>query len=439
MRCTNRNGARDGVSGIVQTCTTLFSPEKMIVQVCIMAKITIFRPEFKNILTMKRLLGVLSVACLALQAPVWAQQNINQEKQVITSPVVKGDKTVTFTLRAPNANEVLISGDWMQGQRFAPMQRGTDGVWAYTTEVLPSDVYIYSYLVDGTRIIDPSTVFQCRDVNSLFSMFYIDGEYGDYYQVQNVPHGNVSRVWYHSDRLKADRRMTIYTPAGYEESKASYPVLYLLHGSGGDEEAWITLGSVARIMDNLIAEGKVQPMIVVMPNGNPSKQAAPGETSDNLAYTPAMSNTFVGYKDGSYEQSFSEIINYVETHYRVKADKAHRAIAGLSMGGFHTLQISANYPMFDYVGLFSPGISGLADYKVELYENLDEKLTKLKQAGIKLYWIGIGKDDFLYKDVEAYRKKLDSLAFPYVYKETDKGHVWTNWRKYLMEFLQLIK
>lgn len=152
-----------------------------------------------------------------------------------------------------------------------------------------------------------------------------------------------------------------------------------------------------------------------------------------------MSNTFVGYKDGSYEQSFSEIINYVETHYRVKADKAHRAIAGLSMGGFHTLQISANYPMFDYVGLFSPGISGLADYKVELYENLDEKLTKLKQAGIKLYWIGIGKDDFLYKDVEVYRKKLDSLAFPYVYKETDKGHVWTNWRKYLMEFLQLIK
>ena len=195
---------------------------------------------------MKRLLGVLSVACLALQAPVWAQQNINQEKQVITSPVVKGDKTVTFTLRAPNAKEVLISGDWMQGQRFAPMQRGADGVWTYTTEVLPSDVYIYSYLVDGTRIIDPSTVFQCRDVNSLFSMFYIDGEYGDYYQVQNVPHGNVSRVWYHSDRLKADRRMTIYTPAGYEESKASYPVLYLLHGSGGDEEAWITLGSDSR-------------------------------------------------------------------------------------------------------------------------------------------------------------------------------------------------
>ena len=151
---------------------------------------------------MKRLLGVLSVACLALQAPVWAQQNINQEKQVITSPVVKGDKTVTFTLRAPNAKEVLISGDWMQGQRFAPMQRGADGVWTYTTEVLPSDVYIYSYLVDGTRIIDPSTVFQCRDVNSLFSMFYIDGEYGDYYQVQNVPHGNVSRVWYHSNRLK---------------------------------------------------------------------------------------------------------------------------------------------------------------------------------------------------------------------------------------------
>ncbi len=387
---------------------------------------------------MKRLLCILSAACLMTQAPAWAQQNINQEKQVITSPVVKNDRTVTFTLRAPNAQEVLISGDWMKGQRFAPMVKGENGLWTYTTEALPSDVYIYSYTVDGTRIIDPNTVFQCRDVNSLFSLFYIDGEYGDYYQVQDVPHGSVNRVWYHSDRLKSDRRMTIYTPAGYEDSKDSYPVLYLLHGSGGDEEAWITLGSVARIMDNLIAEGKAKPMIVVMPNGNPSKQAAPGETRDNLAYTPAMSNTFVGYKDGSYEESFHEIIDYVEGHYRVKADKAHRAIAGLSMGGFHSLQISANYPIFDYVGLFSPGISGLADYKVDLYENLDEKLTKLKNDGIKLYWIGIGTDDFLYKDVADYRKKLDALDFPYTYKESDKGHVWTNWRKYLLEFVQLM-
>lgn len=388
---------------------------------------------------MKRLLSILSVACLAIQVPAWAQQNIHQEKQVITSPVVKGDRTVTFTLRAPNAKEVLISGDWMKGQRFAPMQRETNGLWTYTTEALPSDVYIYSYQVDGTRIIDPSTVFQCRDVNSLFSMFYIDGEYGDYYQVQDVPHGDVNRVWYHSDRLKADRRMTIYTPAGYDKDTASYPVLYLLHGSGGDEEAWITLGSVARIMDNLIAKGKAQPMIVVMPNGNPSKQAAPGETSENLAYVPATSRDFPGYKDGSYEESFEEIIRYVESHYRVKADKAHRAIAGLSMGGFHSLEISANYPKFDYIGLFSPGVASLNDYDVPLYQNLNEKLKKQKEAGFKLYWIGIGNDDFLYKDVEAYRKQLDALQFPYIYKETDKGHVWTNWRKYLMEFVQLIK
>lgn len=366
-----------------------------------------------------------------------AQQNIgthNQKENV--SPVINSDNSVSFRLYAPNARVVTLKGDWMSPQMVATLTKGNDGWWTYTSEPLKSDLYIYTYNVDGTQMIDPLSVFQIRDVNSLFTMFYISGGNADYYQVKDVPHGNVIRTWYKSDNLKMNRRLTIYTPPGYDQGKGKYPVFYLLHGSGGDEEAWITLGAVARIMDNLIAEGKAKPMIVVMPNGNPSKEAAPGETSENLAYTPSMSNVMPGYKDGVYEGSFGEIIKFVETNYRTLTNKANRAIAGLSMGGFHSLYISANLAdTFDYIGLFSPGIStnGVKE-DASVYQNLDQKLLTQKKNGYKLYWIGCGTDDFLYQDIKNYRQKLDSLQVPYKYVESTRGHIWSNWRDYLLEF-----
>lgn len=372
-----------------------------------------------------------------------AQQNIGaHNQQTNKSPNVNQDNTVSFKLYAPNAQKVTLRGDWMEGPKAADMTKGSDGWWTYRSEPLKSDLYIYTYNVDGTQIIDPLSVFQIRDVNSLFSIFYINGGNGDYYQVKDVPHGSVSRVWYKSEKLKANRRMTIYTPPGYEQGKDSYPVFYLLHGSGGDEEAWISLGVVARVMDNLLAEGRIKPMIVVMPNGNPSKQAAPGETSENLSYTPTMSNSLPGYKDGSYEEAFNEIIQFVDANYRTVPHKSHRAIAGLSMGGFHTLYISANFPnTFNYIGLFSPGIS-VNGVKTDApaYQQLDRKLLTQKENGYKLYWIGCGSDDFLYKDIENYRLKLDSLQIPYKYVESTRGHIWSNWRNYLLEFTpQLFK
>lgn len=374
---------------------------------------------------------------LAGTSMVCAQQNIgthNQKNHL--SPVVNSNNSVSFRLYAPNAKSVTLKGDWMQPSVVATPTKGSDGWWTYTSEPLESDFYIYTYTVDGTQIIDPLSVFQIRDVNSLFTMFYINGGKGDYYQVKEVPHGNVIRTWYKSDNLKMNRRMTVYTPPGYEQGKERYPVLYLLHGSGGDEEAWITLGAVARIMDNLIAEGKVKPMIVVMPNGNPSKEAAPGETSANLSYMPSMSNVMPGYKDGVYENSFGEIIQFTDANYRTRANKANRAIAGLSMGGFHSLYISANMPdTFDYIGLFSPGIStnGVKE-DAAAYQNIDRKLLTQKKNGYKLYWIGCGVDDFLYQDIKNFRQKLDSLQVPYKYVETTRGHIWSNWRAYLLEF-----
>jgi enterochelin esterase family protein len=251
-----------------------------------------------------------------------------------------------------------------------------------------------------------------------------------------VPHGSVTRRWYDSPGNDKLRRITIYTPPGYESSKDKYPVLYLLHGMGGDEEAWIALGRTAQILDNLIAQGKAKPMIVVMPNGNVAQEAAPGESSLGY-YKPTMQlpNTM----DGKYEETFSDIIKFVESNYRVKADKANRAVSGLSMGGYHSLHISRYYPnTFDYVGLFSAAIMPNDQVKSKVYDNFDSTLEAQMKNGLKLYWIGIGKTDFLYKTNTEFREKLDKIGMKYTYVETEGGHVWTNWRVYLSQFAPLL-
>jgi enterochelin esterase family protein len=313
------------------------------------------------------------------------------------------------------------------------MKKEEKGLWTYTTAALPSDLYSYSFTVDGVRCNDPNNVYMIRDVASVTNVFITGGGKGDLYKVNSVPHGSVTRRWYNSPSLGQDRRITIYTPPGYEKSSESYPVLYLLHGMGGDEEAWINLGRTSQILDNLIAQGRAKPMIVVMPNGNVAQEAAPGESSLGF-YKPAMQlpNTM----DGKYEETFKDIIQFVESSYRVVPEKSARAIAGLSMGGFHSLHISRFYPQtFGYIGLFSAAI--LADEKVtsKVYENFDETLNLQMTNGYKLYWIGIGKTDFLYKYNQEFRKKLDDIKMPYEYRESEGGHTWTNWRVYLSEFV----
>ena len=236
-----------------------------------------------------------------------------------------------------------------------------------------------------------------------------------------------------------ERDYSIYLPGSYAtDTLRSYPVLYLMHGSGGDESAWLDLGFVNRIMDNLIAEGKVEPMIVVMPNINPSVEAEAGETSNNLNYKPVMTKFLPKYKEGLVEQNFPEIVNFIDAHYSTLANKAHRAIAGLSMGGMTSMFVSANYPdLFDYVGLFSAGLDWTGfNWDFPAYKNLDQKLENQKKAGYKLYWIGIGNADFLYKDNQAFMKKLDGMGFKYTYHESTRGHLWSNWRQYLLIFAQ---
>jgi len=375
-------------------------------------------------------------ALTVLVVPTVAQQALFGGQQII-SPEIKDDHSVTFRVMAPNATEVKLSGDWMPFEGWMPgsvaMGKDDKGIWTYTTQVLEPELYGYSVLVDGFRTIDPNNAFVSRDVATLTSIFIINGGQADLYRVNDVPHGSVTRRWYNSPGNGMDRRITIYTPPGYEESKEKYPVLYLLHGAGGDEEAWVTLGRATQIMDNLIARGMAKPMIVVMPNGNVSQEAAPGEESKGF-YKPSL--MIPGTMNGKFEETFMDIVKFVESSYRVKADKADRAIAGLSMGGFHSLHISRYYPQtFDYVGLFSAAIMPFGEVTSSVYEDFDATLKKQMENSYKLYWIGIGRSDFLYKNVQDYKVKLDSLGMKYTYRESDGGHTWKNWRVYLSEFV----
>jgi len=370
------------------------------------------------------------MAGIMAAAGLHAQQNVGFRAGNVTSPVVNADNTVTFNVHAPKAHKVVVLGDWVNG--ILPLKEGEGGIWSGTTSVLPSELYTYRVNIDGITGLDPANPFTKRDVGTTFSYFYVNGGYADYYQVHDVPHGTVTQTWYHSDATGRDRRLSVYLPPSYD-GKKKFPVLYLLHGSGGDETAWIELGNVPRIMDNLIAKGEAVPMIVVMPNGNIGATAAPGETSDNLAFRPVMSNQIPSnYKNGTYEASFQEIISFTEKNFAAARGKKNRAVAGLSMGGFHSLYIAINHPAsFDYVGLFSAGLVPQLTSDSPMYSNVDEKL---KAMHVKLFWIAIGKDDFLYDVNQEFRVKLDKLGVPYEYHESARGHLWCNWRQYLLLF-----
>ena len=369
--------------------------------------------------------------------------------QNIISPEIHPNNTVTFRLFAPQADKVEVTGDFLPTQKMetpygnydAPgtseLTKNSQGVWEYTTpNALAPELYSYTFIVSGIRVIDPSNVYINRDVANLTNIFIVGGGKADLYKVNDVPHGTVARRWYESPTLKTTRRITIYTPPGYESSAEKYPVFYLLHGAGGDEEAWIALGRTAQILDNLIAQGKAKPMIVVMTNGNAGQKAAPGESERGMYKPSFMGETRM---DGAFEEAFPDVIKFIDSNYRTLTNKSNRAIAGLSMGGFHSFHISKEYPdKFDYVGLFSAAIMPREGVTSKIYDNFDEKLKKQFSLNPKLYWIAIGTADFLFQANTDLRKKLDENKYPYKYYETAEGHIWKNWRIYLTEFVPML-
>jgi len=392
---------------------------------------------------------LILTAIIALQTLSAGAQQALWGFNSIVSPEISDEMKATFRILAPEATKVEVTGDFLPTEKIstphgdfdapgrAALTKDEKGLWSYTTaESLAPELYSYTFIVDGVRMNDPSNVFQIRDVNSITSVFLIPGGRADLYGVKPVPHGTLSKQWYRSEKLGMSRRLTVYTPAGYEDSHRSYPVFYLLHGMGGDENAWTELGRASQILDNLIAQGNAEPMIVVMTNGNAALEAAPGESS--LGFTQPTTQ-LPKTMDGAFEEAFTEVVDFIDGHYRTIPDKAHRAIAGLSMGGFHSLYISANNPaMFDYVGLYSAAIHPGKENLSPVYADLEAKLVEQFAQKPALYWIGIGSDDFLYKANADFRLLLDSHAFAYTYRETGEGHIWKNWRIYLTEFLPLL-
>ena len=392
---------------------------------------------------MKRIITL--AASLMWGAALFAQQALGPGTGIV-SPEINADNTVTFRYYNPKAVTVQISGDFLPTQPIRYIRDGREmiydapgradlkemnGMWTYTSAPLEGELYSYTLYVDGQKMMDPSNIYQNRDIATWTNIFTLSAEQGDkgwYYQVNDTPHGNVSKVWYDSPVLGMHRRMTVYTPAGYEKNtRKKYPVLYLLHGSGGDEDAWSDLGRAVQILDNLIAEGKAEPMIMVMPNGVYFNQAAPGAAVN--MFQPTMANSR-SQSTAEIEESFPDIIRYIESNYRVKKDMNSRAVAGLSMGGRQSAALSRKYPtMFGYVGMFSG---------VVLPEEDDKALEAVFAAKPKLYWIACGKTDGVMVNSLLLKEYCESKGYPVSFHESEGGHIWRNWRIYLTLFSQMI-
>jgi len=399
--------------------------------------------------------NTLICAALALPGMAMAQPQPNPVAPAakLKSPEVSSDNKATFRLLAPNATKVVLEGSWL-GAVDLPMTRDASGVWSTTVGPLNPQLYGYWFLVDGARTNDPSNSEMERDGSRYNNMVMVNGADADLWTFKDVPHGTVQQIWYPSPTLKMDqRRMYVYLPAEYNAKPTKkYSVLYLLHGGGGDEDAWTTMGRATIIMDNLIASGKALPMIVVMPNGNADESVSQGFgygpiPSPQQVVAPAPNPVGAaaaapGVRDkqtpgmppfpyaGSYPESLvKDVIPFVEKTYRVVPDKTHRAIAGLSMGGMQTAIITANNPdTFDYIGVFSSGVWDPHD------PTFLSQLDAIKKANVKLYWTAAGDIDQAHDRMTSLEAVVKAKGIPTSYKEIPGRHYWFLWRNFLSDY-----
>ena len=359
-----------------------------------------------------------------------------QVSSQVKSPEVLQDGSVIFRLYAPEFDSVFVRGTFASGESpiaSIEMVKNDTGLFEAKSGPLASDMYVYTYVADGISMLDPNNKIVVRDGSYIENRLVVPGEPFDLYDVKDVPHGRLHTLWYPSPTIGMDRRMIVYTPPGYETSGESYPVLYLLHGGGGDEEAWTSRGRANYIMDNLIASGQARPMIVVMTNGVPAVPGAPGERP--VASLAKQTNSGpAAMISGKFEESLvKDVVPFIEKNFRAIPDADHRGISGLSMGGYHTLKTTFLYPEeFEYIGVMSMGLFRNANK-----DELTEQIKALKDSDPKLYYIACGKYDFLYPGLVELLALYDEQGFKYMYHETDGGHSWNNWRLYLSEITTL--
>jgi enterochelin esterase-like enzyme len=382
---------------------------------------------------------ILSIITLYIFAGVFAQEIGNfMGVQRIVSPEI-GNGNVTFRISAPYADSVRLSGSWMPrtsstGVPGMDMTKDEKGTWSLAIATPEPELYTYSFIVDGLTVNDPNNIFMQRDGTRYLSVLLIPGTLTEnYYEAGH--RGNLNEVWYDSPILGMERRLFVYTPYGYADSKVKYPVLYLLHGAGGDEDAWSTMGRACQILDNLIEKGSAKPMICVMPNGNANQVAARTLLIEEKPVDRAS------MMNNSYPKSIVEdIVPFIEKTYRVDARPRSRAIAGLSMGGGHTITTSLLYPgFFDYICPLSMGIRTRPGDE-EALKNYETQFRALKKAGYRLYFLACGDADFLYESAKTLDKMLTDNGLKHTFFVSSGGHTWSNWRIYLNTFApQLFK
>lgn len=336
---------------------------------------------------------------------------------VIQSPEVKPDNTVVFSFLSRTAKEVKLSTQFEKSP--ITMTRDTLGVWTVTLGPVKPDIYPYHYIVDGTSVADPRNAATFPNEGFQSSLIEITGPTPLVHTIKNVPHGTVSYRYYHSSELGV-RPVVIYTPPGYEkDTKTTYPVLYLLHGTTDTEETWTKVGRANIILDNLIAQGKAKPMIIVMPYGRAyptiSKSSGSLRNWDNLQ---------------EFKKDFlNNLVPFVEQNYRIKADRNNRAIAGFSGGGGETLYLGLNNPdLAAWVCGFAPGMLKEEFERNNAVAFADPAATNKR---LKLFWIGVGKEDMLYNVVNEYMNVLDAKGIKYEKFISDGGHTWMNCKLYL--------
>ena len=376
----------------------------------------------------------LAAPTLAQPAPATAASCRPQSQFTAPAPYESVDQLpdgrVTFRICVPEAQEVRVTSNDIDeaipagfggGERGLRMTKDASGLWTATTAVpVPPDTYRFAFQVDGAKVPDPqATTFSHERVgtNSTFETFGPEGEFQTW--KQNVPHGVVSRIEYWSTSLGQKRVTTVYTPPGYMNGAEKYPVLYLVHGAGDSYDSWTSVGHAHLILDNLIAEGKAVPMIVVMPFGH-----TPDRPGGNM-----LANTDFG------DDLIKDLIPYVDANFRTLASQENRAMAGLSMGGSHTLRFGLTHPeLFDHIGIFSMGLGLQGNNDVTAYETANAVALGKAAQDLDLVYYAMGKDDFLYNTVAPTRALLDKHGIRHVYNESGGGHTWINWRRYLADF-----